>query len=335
MLDSPQDSTPAKPVRPGRRIIRTGVYVGVVGFVVTAVGAFMLGQGPGQLEVPGGVIHRIGMVGMLGGFLVVLLGYRWPQLQSALTTISDISVSAPPPLRRPDLNQLLDQVGPDVPPPAAAPVMAEAIESSELGRTSPRAIEAREVTRESLRESTQRHTSASHAMPAAFDSESHPREVRTTKRGMSPSKASVTLVITGWTMLGLASFFGLLLYLLASRGTSHVVMTIGEFAVAISLLVVAVHSRGGWRTFAIGAFVPTATMLFIHVMIMTPFFIYGMGMGMPWGPGGGMPGMAGMTPFGTEEVLWRMASLMFRVLALGACGVLALFVRLTLQMLGA
>lgn len=81
----PDDETPSDGGRDKKtsvdvRLIRIGVWSLCGGILATAIGAALLGQGPGALEQPGDILHRGGMVVTLVGLMVVFVGYRWNAL---------------------------------------------------------------------------------------------------------------------------------------------------------------------------------------------------------------------------------------------------------------
>jgi len=82
------------PTRIGSSVVRIGFWICGAALLVTLAGSVVLGQGATPLEPIGEVVHRSGMLLLLAGFLVVLIGYRVPQLQRLHQVVTNSGAQA-------------------------------------------------------------------------------------------------------------------------------------------------------------------------------------------------------------------------------------------------
>lgn len=238
-----------------QRIVRGGVWLGVAGFTVTLIGAMLLGNGPSEFEVLGDLVHRGGMILLLGGFIVVLAGYRWETLVTFFQPAVDMAASVSSESRRDiGMRALFDSL-----PPPAAPVVVAA----ELAQASPATQRTTDPPR---RTGSDDPLSALAPGRDSFDMRTQP----------PPNRHAWGCLIGAWSVIGIVfATLGLLYWVAPVRVALWL-----SFLIDLSLVVVSLASAVAWsgrkRAFAIGFSVPLVTMVFakyphFQALVLTPW----------------------------------------------------------------
>jgi len=240
--------------RTARRIVRVGVAALAFGFFTTFAGAVLLGNGPGQLEGAGNLVHRGGMFLMLGSLVVIVFGYRWESLSGFVTF-------APADDPTTDLQELLRMLPP--PPNAThggappAPTYSSATWTPPMNDSSPVASSVASPPALTPAMSSDSPASPSSLVPPAGVPTNLPPNLPLNP----PSAMSAGCLVFGWTTLGMFVLLALVPYLFDGSSVVHGLSLSFDSLLLIALIVVVVEFRGRTRAMALGAAAPLAFFL--------------------------------------------------------------------------